>query len=243
VVQLYHDEDFLARAVLQFLASGFAAGEAGLIIATPAHRDLFTHRLQETGIDVAKAVDRTQLILEDAECCLRQVMPNGRPDRQAFLSFVSGILGRARAAGFDGARIFGEMVNLLWDRDLEATIELEALWNAVLADEHVSLLCAYRSDNFAPDTHRGLLHQISRSHSHLIPVEDYERFEHAVDRAYADVFGTLKDSKSLRAQMLSSTPAGPDMPRAQAALLALRSVSPKLADQVLQRARHHYDGV
>jgi hypothetical protein len=103
-------------------------------------------------------------------------------------------------------------------------------------------ISAYHIDNFDPNVHRGLLHQISRSHSHLIPVEDYDRFEHAVDRAYADVFGTLGVSENLRALMLSRTPAGPDMRRAQAALLALRGVAPKLADQVLQRARHHYDG-
>ena len=71
-------------------------------------------------------------------------------------------------------------------------------------------------------------------------VEDYDRFEHAVDRAYADVFGTLGDSENLRALMLRRTPSGPDMPRAQAALLALRDVAPRLADLVLERARHHY---
>ena len=146
MVQLYHDEAFLARAVLQFFAPGFAAGEAGLIIATAAHADLFTRRLQDAGVDVVKALDRTQLIIEDAARCLGEFMKNGRPDRQAFFSFVSGVLGRVRAAGFDQVRVFGEMVDLLWDRDLEATIELEALWNAVLADERVSLLCAYHID-------------------------------------------------------------------------------------------------
>jgi hypothetical protein len=134
------------------------------------------------------------------------------------------------------------MVNLLWERNLPATLELETLWGEVLAERRVSLLCAYRLDNFDARVHRGLLQRISRRHSHLVPVEDYERLDAAVDRAYRDVFGEGAGTTTLR-QLLVAQPsaARAAMPRAQAALVALRDVRADIADDVLARTRVHYD--
>jgi len=132
------------------------------------------------------------------------------------------------------------MVDLLWDHNLPATVALETLWNEVLADRRVSLLCAYRIDNFDGEVHRGALDQLTHTHSHVIPVEDYERLEAAVSRAYEDVFGTLGDPGLLREQLATEHHSPAAMPAAQAALVALRQLSPDIADLVLARARQHY---
>jgi hypothetical protein len=59
------------------------------------------------------------------------------------------------------------MVDLLWPLSKRATVQLEELWNEVLAEYQVSLLCAYRIDaGAAAIKRRGLLHQITRCHSH-----------------------------------------------------------------------------
>jgi hypothetical protein len=241
-VQLYQDEAFLARAVFHYLGAGLAKNEGVVIIATAAHSALFTDRLAAAGFDVLDLVARRQLLVFEAEQCLAQFMVNGLPDRVAFFTVVKNALDPIRAAGFATVRLYGEMVDLLWDRNVAGTLELEALWNELITDQGVSLLCAYRIDNFDRNSHRGILHRLCHCHSHLIPVEDYERFEQAVTRAYADVFGTAGDSETLRTLLTTDAAVTPTMPSAQRALLALRDVSPSLADSVLERARLHYDG-
>jgi hypothetical protein len=240
LIQLYTDEAFLAQAVAQFVGRGLAEGAAAVVIATPAHVDAFTARLAAGGLDVPEIVRRGQLVVHDAEGCLATFMVDGMPDRAAFFRLVRGLFDGVRAAGHMSIRVFAEMVNLLWDHNLEATVRLEELWNEVLADQGVSLLCAYRIDNFDRHAHRGVLHQISRVHSHLIPLEDYERFDRAVDRAYGEVFGTGGDAEALRELLASSYRSTTLMPPAQAALLALRELPQCVADTVLERARHHY---
>ena len=241
-VQLYQDEAFLARAVFHFLGAGLAKSEAVVIIATPAHNALITDRLAAAGFDVPDLIARRQLVVLEAEQCLGQFMVDGLPDRVAFFTLVKSALDPIRAAGFATVRLYGEMVDLLWDHNLAGTLELEALWGELVAEQGVSLLCAYQIDNFDRNSHQSILHRLCHCHSHVIPVEDYERFERAVTRAYADVFGTAGDGETLRTLLTADGAVTPQMPSGQRALLALRGVSPSLADSVLERARLHYDG-
>ena len=245
VVQLYSDEAFLARAVSQFIGPGLEAGEAAVVVATPEHAELIVRRLESDGVVIAPALARSQLLLLDAERSLAEFMVAGMPDRAAFDAFVATTLDRIRTAGCAKTRFFGEMVNLLWKDNLLATVELERLWKTTLAKHGGSLLCAYGIDNFDPQVHRGVLREISRSHSHLIPVEDYRRLERAVTEAYADIFGGFGDAESLRSLLVSRLLVSRHafasaMPAAETALLALRLLPPALADSVLDRARLHY---
>jgi hypothetical protein len=82
--------------------------------------------------------------------------------------------------------------------------------------------------------------QISRCHSHFIPVDEYGRLEEAVDRAYADAFGTRADPPSLRSLLTARAAANTVMPPAQPALLALNTISTGIADAVLERTHFHY---
>lgn len=239
IVQLYPDDGFLTQTVTQFIGTGLLAGEAGVIVATPRHVRAFDEHL-DIMLDVTEARAAERLLVFDAEASLAGLLGDGRLDRATFLGFVNAMLDRAQAAGNGHVRLFGEMVNLLYDRDPEATEQLEQMWNAVLAERRVSLLCAYRLDNFDRHLHRGLLHQITRSHSHVVPVEHYQRLESAVDRAYREVFGADGETATLRDLLVAGVPTSPVMPSAQAALVALRGLRTDIADAVLERARHYY---
>lgn len=239
LIQLYTDEAFLERAVGEFVGNGLAAGEGALLVATPSHGEAIVRRLAVAGHDPRAAQGRGQLGILDAAQGLRRFMLGGMPDPEAFRAFVHEALDAIRAAGFPRIRVFGEMVDLLWKRHLDATVRLEELWNEVLADEQVSILCAYRVDNFDASAHRGLLRRVSRSHSHLIPVEDYDRLDLAVARACDDVFGGEPDGALVRG-LLGSSDQTTVMPRSQAALLALQDLPEGIAESVLTRARHHY---
>jgi hypothetical protein len=239
VIQLYTDDAFLNRAVGEFVSTGLLQRGAAVLVATPAHAEGILRTLGKR-LDVATARRSGRLVVLDAQACLDRFMVDGHPDRAKFLDLVNGVLDSITKAGFLTTRLFGEMVDLLWNHDLPATVALEQLWNEVLASRRVSLLCAYGIDNFDRQAHRRVLHQLSRCHSHLVPVEDYERFEHAVDRAYHEVFGAGGDAGQLR-ELIGRSHAGTTvMPAAQAALVALRDVRRDLADDVLARARRHY---
>jgi hypothetical protein len=239
VVQLYTDEAFLTRAVGEFAGAGLAQGEGAVLIATPPHLDAFTRALGAR-LDVDAACARTQLVVLDAQVCLDRFMRGGRPDAEKFFAVIGGVLDRVGAAGYPRVRLFGEMVDLLWNLDLPATLRLEELWSQVLAARGLSLLCAYRIDNFDRRAHRDVLHAISGCHSHLVPVEDYARLERAVDHAYREVFGAESEPALLR-QLFARRPAGsPVMPPAQAALLGLREIHRDVAEDVLERARQYY---
>jgi len=150
-------------------------------------------------------------------------MVDGAPDRGAFVEIVGAALGRVRAAGYPAVRLYGEMVDLLCQRDVGATLRLEALWNEVLTDRRLSLLCAYRLDPLERPV-QGLLRQVTQCHSRLLPAEHPERLEHAVDRAYAEVFG---------AEL-------PPMSRAHATMLTLGNLSGHIASELSARARAYY---
>ena len=240
LIQLYTDEAFLSSVVGAYLGAGLAAGEAAVIIAIPEHAALFRQQLGRAGIDAAAAEASGQVVVRDARACLEQFMVDGMPDRTRFQALVQPVLDQLTAAGYPRTRLYGEMVDLLWNHTMPATIALERLWNEILAAARVSLLCAYRIDNFDGHIQRGVLHQITACHSELIPVEDYDRLEQAVSRAYEDVFGTPGEADALRTHIASQYKSSAKMPAPQAALLALRDVAPVLADSVLERARHHY---
>jgi hypothetical protein len=232
LVQLYVDDAFMLRAVTQFLGAGLAAGEGAVLIATPEHSRVLVERLG-SGAD-------QRLVVLDAQDCLDRFMVAAMPDRGSFLELVSGVLDRIRGQDVTSIRLFGEMVDLLCERNLAATEALEELWNEAVGAHQVALLCAYRADVFAPRVHRGLLGLISPRHSHLVPLEDYQRLERAVDRAFGDVFGRQTEITRLRERLASRVPACPVAPAAHRALVAVQSLPRSIANAVLERARTHY---
>ena len=239
LIQAYTDDAFLGRVVTDYLEAGFTQGEAAVVIATDAHVALFADRLVARGVDVAGALAARQLAFLDAEQTLAKFMVDGRPDRGLFRTVVATALDHVRTGRYRGIRLYGEMVDLLWGTSLDATVSLEQLWNELLADERLSLLCAYRLDPLDRRT-QGVLREVTHCHSHLLPVEDPERFDRAVDRAYTEVFGVTGDAGMLRELMISRGDLKTAMTRAQAAMLALAAMPSLIANEVRARARWHY---
>jgi hypothetical protein len=238
-IQTYTDDVFLTGVVTDYVAAGLAQRDAVITIATPAHTRAFTDRLAATGVDVSAVVAARQLLTLDAERTLAGFTADGHPERTAFWSLMTAALGRVRAPDGHVIRLYGEMVDLLWQEQLEAALMLEGLWNELLADGRLSLLCAYRLD--ALDRHaEGVLRRVTHCHSRLMPADEPERFEEAVDRAYAEVFGAGGDVATLRALMVSRHSQGPVVQPAHAALFALADMPPMIANDIRARARQYY---
>jgi hypothetical protein len=240
-VQLYSDLGFLTNAVGYYAGSGLTRGDAVIFVATPEHRQAFSQRLTANGFDVERLQARGQLTILDAADTLSGFMVNGMPDAKRFIPLVGGVIEAARAGGrYPKVRAYGEMVNLLWQKgELPAALRLEELWNELATTHAFSLHCAYAMDTFDREMHCEALHGVHHAHSHLIPVEHYQRFDDAVDRALADVLGPA-EALVLKSVLIARQRSGSHMPASQAALLGLSEMLPRAADAVLLRARRYY---
>ena len=241
IVQLYQDEKFLSRAVCRFAAAAIANGEGVILVPTAAHWDAFRPRLEAEGVDVHAAQARHQLTVVDADELLPQFMRNEMPDAPLFLGLAADVVAEARGGGRPRKlRWWGEMVNVLWERgEVQASMQLEDLFDQLAHEQDLAIFCSFLMDNFNGDVHAKMLPRLGQNHSHLIPVEDYERLERAVTRALRDTVG-IAEAGVLEGRLLGHNPGRLKMPRSQALLLALREVLPQVADSVLERSRNIY---
>jgi hypothetical protein len=241
VAQFYTEPKFLIRAVGQYAGQGLRRGDAVLLIATVAHGRAITRRLAIRSPALDDLVRRGQLTILDAVHMLSELVVDGVPDAGRFRSVVGGAVTSVKAAGYPTVCVFGEMVDLLRRTSGPAALRLEELWNELLAEHALALLCGYSVDTFDPGIYDGFLQGVMATHSHFVPVEDYARLDRAVERAYGEVFGGGHDAGYLRRAFLSQYVRPAAMPDAQAAILAVREFVPAAsAATLLDRVRHHY---
>jgi len=147
IVYPYTDENLVARAVCLFTSAGVQNGEGIILIMTADHCEPFERRLQLEGFNVEALKRSGQLVCAKSEELLQQFLTNGSVDEDLFKTTVSGLIARAAAGGRNGkprkVRCFGEMVSQLRATDLTATTRLEELWNELIDEHSVALLCTY----------------------------------------------------------------------------------------------------
>ena len=171
IVQLYWNQLRLIHAVSLFAIQGFERGEALVMVLTPGLRVDLEQRLHREGWDVAHLEETSQLTFLDAESMLAEFMVDGMPDAKFFADAVGKRIVAVRGDGrWTRIRAFGEMVNLLWDTNLPATIRLEELWNELVAKESLTLFCAYCVRENDSDGRKGFPSVLQHAHTHLIPV-------------------------------------------------------------------------
>ena len=242
IVQLYQDQDFLGRAVCRFGVAALANKESFVLLSTLPHWNTWRSRFEAEGVDVAAACQRGQMTVLDAEEMLTRFMRDGMPHAPTFLGSVVEVIRDARAGGrYPTVRLWGEMVNVLWERgNVAASMKLEELYDQYVAKKlGVATMCAFLMDNFDPDIQVRMLPMLARTHSHLVPVEDYARLGRAVADALREVVGE-EEAGALEGRLLAEYQQAFEMPRTEALLLALRQVRPALADPVLQRSGELY---
>jgi PAS domain S-box-containing protein len=183
-VQFYHDEKFLLDAVGRFIGSALGAGEACVIISTPAHQSQLAERLAARGFDLAALCRQRRYVTLDAAATLSRFMINGWPDDKRFADAVGGAVAQAAtAAQYPRVRAFGEMVALLCAEGRpEAAIRLEELWNDLAKSLPFALLCAYPLSAFRAHVHRAPFLRICGAHSHVFPAESYGALSSEDDR-------------------------------------------------------------
>ncbi len=172
-VQFYEDDAFLVDRVCRFVREGIEAGHATIVIATAPHRAAIKARLLFLGFDLDGEENSHSCVQLDAEATLEALLVDGWPDADRFKQTASAILagvGRRNRP----IRAFGEMVALLWARGLpEAALRLEQLWNELISEHSIYLLCAYPIHGFQGAQDGEHLQHICNEHSHVVPAESY----------------------------------------------------------------------
>ncbi|MGH9458255.1 MAG: ATP-binding protein [Thermoanaerobaculia bacterium] len=170
IVQFYEGEDYLYSRVGTFLGEGIESGEPVIVIATEAHRRGFEHALRARGIQVDNG--HAHLVtMVDAPAMLPAVMRDAMPDEALFRDYMAGIFESTSANG-SRARVYGELVDLLWrSGNPEAAIRLEEMWNALADERPFSLLCAYPMGNFLKESDAARFERICREHAYVVPTE------------------------------------------------------------------------
>ncbi|HEX4684100.1 MAG TPA: MEDS domain-containing protein [Gemmatimonadaceae bacterium] len=172
-VAFYRTDEYLTRAVVDFLCSGVKAGQPLIVIATEPHRDAFMVALRARGLDPDELMSGREAVWLDARETLNAFMEGGIPDRDLFMATVGSVFERIlRKRHYLIVRGYGEMVDLLAkDGNVEGAVLLEALWNELAEKYSYSLLCGYSLNNFLHETGAQGLRRICEHHSHTLPVE------------------------------------------------------------------------
>jgi hypothetical protein len=146
IVYPYTDEGLVGQAVCLFASSGLRDGEGVVLIMSRSHREAFRLRLGLEGLKVETFEDSGQLICVTSEELLSTFVVNGTVDEVVFRSTIANLIHQAKT-GAEGlprrVRVFGEMVSQLRGTNLAATTKLEELWDEVIKDHSVALLCTY----------------------------------------------------------------------------------------------------
>ena len=170
IVYPYTDEALVGEAVALFAGAGLRNGEGVVLVMMAAHRDSITLRLVAEGCDVEKFQRSGRLVCIIAEDLLARFMRDGVPDEELFGDAVEKLIATCRAATGSSTgqvRVFGEMVSLLWNANLGATISLEEMWNTIIDRNSVSLMCTY-----ALNGRDGIPDSLHLLHSHSLECAD-----------------------------------------------------------------------
>jgi signal transduction histidine kinase len=177
VAQFYTDDTFLLESLSRFIGTALGAGDAAIVIATPAHRDGLARILKSRGLDTSSALKTGRYVSLDAAATLSKFLVDGWPDATLFTNVVGGLLARTKSKS-DGndqrIAVFGEMVSLLWSQGkLDAALHLEQLWTYLAKTHTFSLRCAYPMAGFDRHEHGDLFQKICAEHTGVIPNESY----------------------------------------------------------------------
>jgi hypothetical protein len=169
-VRFYESDRSLARIVSEFLHKGFEGGSPGIVVAAASLRAEIVRELADRSWDAAALQRSHDLLLLDARETLSTFMVDGRPDARRFTDQMCQVIQRVCGDRPDcTVRIFGQMVDLLWqDGERDAAIRLEMLWNQLAQTEAFSLLCGYAMGHFYKDAS---IADICGQHSHIVSAD------------------------------------------------------------------------
>jgi hypothetical protein len=166
-VQFYEDEAALVPLLSRFVGTSLVVGDAAIVVTTDVVRTRVADHLAARGLDVAVARAQDRYFDLDAGAMLRQLVRGGAPDGERFNGIIDPLVARAAGAG-RRVSVFGSMVDVLCaNRQIEAAIRLEELWNEQVRKRDITLACGYRMSRFSNARDAAPFVRICSQHSHV----------------------------------------------------------------------------
>jgi hypothetical protein len=145
IVYSYVDDNDLADGVVLFASAGLLNNEAVILVVAAKHFDLIRQRLEQEGFDMPELQESGQLVFANAEDMLASFLSDGIIDEHRFKTGLGSLIDKAGThhGRTRPVRVFGEIVDLIWTSNPDATLRLEQLGNEVIETHSVTVLCAY----------------------------------------------------------------------------------------------------
>ncbi len=184
-----------AEILTSYINEGLLNNEGVIVVARPSLRKIVLSKLDGLGFDSQAIRNQGQVKFFDAEFLLTNILIDGVIEEQPFLNLI-GIPVEDAQSKFGKVRAFGEMVDILWQRDHhDMAMQLEDLWEDLCAKQNLQFLCTYLLDNFDPYNYDSALEKIYKHpkylESNLFNVELDETFHDAFVAAWNRVTGKL----------------------------------------------------
>jgi hypothetical protein len=143
IVCSYAEDNDLVDAVALFASAGLVKKEAVILVVAAKHTDLIRQRLEQEGFNVRELEESGRLVFADAADVLTSFLLGGRIEEHRFKTGLGSMIDTARQhrGRTRPVRLFGEMVDLIWISNPEATLRLEELGNEIIESHSVTVLC------------------------------------------------------------------------------------------------------
>jgi anti-sigma regulatory factor (Ser/Thr protein kinase) len=145
-VRIHRDDATIVGDVVASTCQALSCGRGVVIIATSEHRIGFADGLRAAGISVDAAQDTGQLLWLDAAEVAKALLAGDAIDNGRFEQLIARPVHQL-VQRFGAVHAYGEIVAVLWAQgQVLAALELEQLWDGLIATLPLSLLCGYPAD-------------------------------------------------------------------------------------------------
>jgi len=164
VVQYFDSDESRIESVARFVGEGHRAGGPLIVIARPNNWTGILETVERSGIRARQALADGRILYFDALGMLDRISRHGTPEATLFEEGVGATV--ERVAQGERVYAYGEMVDILAQRgDFDEAMQLEDLWNRLLARVDVTLMCGYSAAHFVSDDAQEPLRQVCAAHS------------------------------------------------------------------------------
>lgn len=167
VVLYGNDAADLTHCVVPFIASAIQDSGAAVVIAATEHERAFRSGLAAVAVDTESAIVRERLIFLNASEIVKGLFVDGRIERARFERLVGHAI-RKLAKRYT-VHAYGELVGILCAMGHpDAAARLEQLWNELLREVNLRLLCGYPIDIVKTGFHPNEMEVILSTHNGLV---------------------------------------------------------------------------
>jgi DNA-binding NarL/FixJ family response regulator len=168
-VQFYSDDASLLYGFTRFIKTALLAGNAAIVVATKAHREIHFQRLQAEDSNFGTVVQQGRYLPVDVAETLATFMVDGVVDAARFRKVAGELVDTATRAALGEHRCVaacGECAPSLWAKgNANAAVELERLWDEIARERNVDILCGYVLNDFQREWEHHVYNRICAEHS------------------------------------------------------------------------------